>query len=277
MNLRALPALFLTTTIACWGGAPDKLDGFIYYEYGTYSFPMPRPRFEESASVFASDGTFSQIYFRRNPGASLDLNSPLQTPGSGSFSYKKIDDKTAALAFANSAFSHSGIMQFDSSSGETGVLFDPARDPNIIDLSSPARRSFRLVSLSALSPLVNSSNRSFVRSGSASFAGFVISGTTNRVVVVRAIGPGLAQFGITDFLKDPELRVNGIVRNDNWSSEDATSIRRTSAAVGAFALPEGSKDAVAILNLAPGAYVAQASSSDPADSGQVLLEVYMLP
>ena len=49
------------------------------------------------------------------------------------------------------------------------------------------------------------------------------------------------------------------------------------ASVGAFPLPEGSKDAAVIIRLQPGSYVAQASAVDPTESGQVLIEVYILP
>ena len=51
----------------------------------------------------------------------------------------------------------------------------------------------------------------------------------------------------------------------------------SSAAVGAFPLSAGSKDAVVILSLPAGAYVAQVTSPDAADSGQALIEVYILP
>jgi hypothetical protein len=65
--------------------------------------------------------------------------------------------------------------------------------------------------------------------------------------------------------------------NDNWSSETEEGIKRTSAAVGAFPLPKGSKDAAIITRLRPGSYVVKASAVDPTESGQVLIEVYMLP
>jgi hypothetical protein len=46
---------------------------------------------------------------------------------------------------------------------------------------------------------------------------------------------------------------------------------------GAFALPELSKDSATIVALNAGAYIAEVTSTDFADSGEVLVEVYMLP
>ncbi|OYV02568.1 MAG: hypothetical protein CFE26_21965, partial [Verrucomicrobiales bacterium VVV1] len=65
--------------------------------------------------------------------------------------------------------------------------------------------------------------------------------------------------------------------NNDWSDESAEAITRTAAAVGAFPLPAASKDAALILSLEPGAYVAQVTSPEVGDSGQALIEVYMLP
>ena len=86
-----------------------------------------------------------------------------------------------------------------------------------------------------------------------------------------------------DFLRNPQVSVvrasdNFTVgTNDDWSSESATAIMRTSAAVGAFPLSAGSRDAVVILSLKAGAYVAQVNSPDATDTGQALIEVYILP
>lgn len=65
--------------------------------------------------------------------------------------------------------------------------------------------------------------------------------------------------------------------NDDWESESAESIRQTSAAVGAFPLGTSSKDAAAILHLAPGPYIVEVASTSATESGEVLTEVYILP
>ena len=59
----ALGVVFTATTT--FAVAPDSLEGYIYYEQGNYAGAFPT--FELSASVFAADGTFQQLYSRFNP------------------------------------------------------------------------------------------------------------------------------------------------------------------------------------------------------------------
>jgi hypothetical protein len=257
--------LFFVLLAPCFGGAPEKIDGFIYYETGSFSGPKPLNRYQQSASVFSANGIFNQIYARENPGASFDGSTVLQPPTNGAYTYRKIDDTTAELAFTTSSFAHSGLIKFSSATSDSGNFVDPTRDP--LDLNGIVSRSFRLVPLSVLSPLVNCSNRSFVRAGGTAYTGFVVTGSVARIVLIRAVGPGLNPFGVTATLRDPVLKVHvaagGLTwQNDNWWTEDATSIQRTSAAVGAFALPDRSLDAATIIPLAPGAYIAEVSSTD---------------
>ena len=51
--------------------------------------------------------------------------------------------------------------------------------------------------------------------------GFIVQGTGPKRVIIRAIGPELTQYGITDALANPRLELhNGtgalIATNDNW-------------------------------------------------------------
>jgi hypothetical protein len=111
-------------------------------------------------------------------------------------------------------------------------------------------------------------------------SGFVISGTTSRRVLVRAVGPTLASFGVRDALKQPLLevyesdQVRG--RNSSWG-EPATQIEELNLAfdqVGAFRFAsETSADCALLLTLAPGSYTMQVKSGDGA-SGAALLELY---
>jgi hypothetical protein len=110
--------------------------------------------------------------------------------------------------------------------------------------------------------LINTSSRAMVTSGNGvQIVGFVIDGTENKTVLVRAAGPALSNFGITDALADPVMdvynargvRVGG---NDNWG-DDANSVSAIESAVsraGAWSWTRGTKDSAALLSLAPGAY-----------------------
>ena len=117
------------------------------------------------------------------------------------------------------------------------------------------------------------------RIGSGLTAGFVIAGGAQKTVLVRAVGPGLAGFGIASPLADPRIELfDGTSRrigaNDNWG--DTPALGAIFAAVGAFALDVNSKDAALVATLPPGSYSVQVSGVGGAGS-QVLVEVYEAP
>jgi hypothetical protein len=128
---------------------------------------------------------------------------------------------------------------------------------------------------------VNLSARAVAGPGeAAATAGFVVSDGP-AMVLVRAVGSTLRQFGVAGVLEDPYLTIqkgtNILAYNDNWESRhDAATIVEVSRKVGAFPLPAGSKDAAYLMELTPGAYTARVESLDRT-SGIVLLEVYIIP
>src|SRR5581483_8105896 len=61
--------------------------------------------------------------------------------------------------------------------------------------------------------LVNISTLSQVAGGNPLSAGFVIGGNTPKKVLVRAVGPGLAAFGVPGTLSDPVLKVYDASQN----------------------------------------------------------------
>ena len=77
----------------------------------------------------------------------------------------------------------------------------------------------------------NISTRSFVQTGdNVMIGGFVVQGTTSfKRVIIRAIGPELAQHGVPNPMADPTLELhngNGdlIASNDNWQTTDSTPV-----------------------------------------------------
>ncbi len=131
--------------------------------------------------------------------------------------------------------------------------------------------------------LINISTRAVLAgAGDEIIAGFVIQNRP-RAVLVRVVGPGLANFGVNNFAPDPFLSVKRSGQtlhfNDNWSTRpDAGLIAAATAHAGAFPLESGSADAVRVLVLQPGAYTVHATTAGPAiRGGAVLLEIYSLP
>jgi hypothetical protein len=140
--------------------------------------------------------------------------------------------------------------------------------------------------VTASSRLTNVSARAQVGvGGGILITGFVINGNVPKNVLIRAIGPALAGFGVTGVLADPRLdlyRGTTLVEsNDNWGTTTLAggtgALSTTFAQVGAFALASAtSRDAVLLVSLAPGTYTAQVSGIN-ATTGVALVEVYEVP
>jgi len=133
-------------------------------------------------------------------------------------------------------------------------------------------------SLSVVGPsrLINVS----VRARAGVGADTLIVGVTSIAVVarkllVRAIGPGLMPFGVSDALVDPRLvvyRGNEIAaENENWSG--SAILAAAFSQVGAFSLSATSKDA-ALLTLLPAGNFTVHVNYAGGPSGIALLEVY---
>lgn len=148
------------------------------------------------------------------------------------------------------------------------------------------------VSLNA-QQLVNISTRGFVDTGDGQLiAGFVVSGNAPKRVLIRAVGPGLTQFGVPGVVTDPVLTLfaadnpTAIAQNNNWGTGQPIDSRQTTAttaeiaaastASGAFPLENGSNDAAMIITLMPGAYSAVVSGANNG-TGAGLIEVYEIP
>jgi hypothetical protein len=129
--------------------------------------------------------------------------------------------------------------------------------------------------------LVNASTRAFVGSGDqVLIPGFVVSGTGTVKLLVRAVGPTLANFGVTGTLADPQITLyrgsTVVATNDNWSSAaNAAEIASTATQVGAFALTSGSRDAAVLTTLEAGSYTAVVSGV-ASTTGTALVELYVV-
>ena len=101
-------------------------------------------------------------------------------------------------------------------------------------------------------------------------AGFIITGSGSKNVVLRAIGPSLTSSGISDGLADPVLELRKadgtfITSNDNW--------RTNQASIPPALQPTNDNESAIAASLAPGAYTATVSGKGSA-TGLALAEVY---
>ncbi len=135
----------------------------------------------------------------------------------------------------------------------------------------------------ATSPrLVNLSTLTQIDAGGSLAVGFVLRGATARTVLVRGVGPSLGTiFGLGGVMADPKLELFNndtgakVTENDNWGGD--AQLMDANATVGAFAIADvGTKDAVLLVTLPPGAYSARVSGVG-SSAGTAIVEVYELP
>ena len=114
--------------------------------------------------------------------------------------------------------------------------------------------------------------------GTGLTVGFTIGGSGSKTVLIRAIGPTLAAFGVGGTVVDPQLVLfKGDAKrdsNDNWG--DTPALTAAFGAVGAFNLNAGSKDAALLATLEPGGYSVLVTGVG-GTTGVALIEVYEMP
>ena len=125
----------------------------------------------------------------------------------------------------------------------------------------------------ASSQLANISTRGFVGTGNdVMIGGYIVRGGASPVLV-RALGPSLAPFGVVNVLTDPTIELRDancvlVAANDNWKQIQQTAIQETGLHPPMTPRPPSppycSGEFTAIVRSAHGG------------SGIVLLEVYNL-
>ena len=196
-------------------------------------------------------------------GGSLTLS--VTATGTGPFTYQWFKDGGAISGATNFTYSVGAATAAAAGSYSvivTGTAGSVSSVAAVVAVTTGASR------------LTNLSVQANAGGGQTLALGFVLSGTANKKILVRGIGPGLAAFGVPGTIADPLLTLFGpnsstlvAATNDNWNSADATAI----AATGAFPLAAGSKDAALFATLSTGNYTAQVAGPS---TGAALAEIY---
>ncbi len=133
--------------------------------------------------------------------------------------------------------------------------------------------------------LVNLSTRGRVGvDANALFAGVVVGGTAPTRLLLRGIGPGLAQFRVSGVLARPTLALFSgpgggtlLQSNTGWTTDGLkTDLEVAANAVAAFPLLDGSADCAMVVTVDPGAYTIRISGVGNT-TGEALVEIYVLP
>ena len=124
------------------------------------------------------------------------------------------------------------------------------------------------------SQLGNISTRAFVQTGDDVMIAGVVVQFHNKHVIVRALGPTLTSYGISNPLADPKLELhdgNGalIAANDDWKDSQQSAITATGIA------PPDDLEAAIVTTLTPGNYTAIVRGYRNG-TGNALVEVYAL-
>ncbi|MCF3648190.1 WD40/YVTN/BNR-like repeat-containing protein [Synoicihabitans lomoniglobus] len=250
------------TTLLLRGVGPQLTDFGI-----TAPLPAPRIRLQDASTTT----------LQTNNGWRFSQHLSLATSQTGAFPLPDGSDDSAMLAtLAPGAYT----LTTNDESGDEGVTLSEIYHVPDREGVFPAAHP------------INLSTRGRVGAGEdVLVGGFVVEGASAIRVLVRAVGPGLAQFNVGNPLADPTITVQSadgtlIGTNDNWESQahpgDQTTILNeileTSRVVGAFPLDAHSTDAALLLWLSPGTYTATVSGNPTTSSGgEALFEIYELP
>ncbi len=177
-----------------------------------------------------------------------------------------------------------GAFPLEENSGDSGLLLNLPVGRYSVHVSSASGASGTVLTeayeIDDIGALLNLSVRGSVSdSANPLIAGFVVTGDQPKRVLVRGVGPSLANYGVTSFLADPKLLIESegriIAENDNWHTTHSELITTANQLVGAFELDEASNDAAILVTLPPGIYTAVVSGADNS-AGITLVEVYEL-
>lgn len=156
----------------------------------------------------------------------------------------------------------------------------------VYDTASARSENLTLAAKATSAPtatgLVNLSTRGPVGTGAnILISGLVIGPGTPRRILVRAVGPGLAQFGVNDVLARPVLEIYSgstlLQRNVGWTTAgQQIDLEAATSDVWAFPLEAGSADCAMLLTLNSGNYTLQVSGSN-GTTGEAMVEIYVTP
>lgn len=225
-------------------------------------------------SIWGGSNGMLRLYWLKSDGSYVTLRSTSIASGS-STTYASGATGTYTLK-VNSSDPRLRDLTFDNAANGISLNFSTGR---IGELST-----FSWYAKEGEPPMLNTSTRASVTGDQPAITGFVVGGTKSRWVLVRAVGPTLAQFAVTDALSLPKLSIQGQGNTSFGASDERGTRPEWSAGFdaafklsGAFPLRAGSADGASLMLLPPGAYTALVTSGSGQSAGTILNEVYVLP
>ena len=197
------------------------------------------------------------------------------------------EGRDPAVTGMGELFNHDTLVTTDASgnaSFHVGFSTDPGRAAFTITATDSAGNTseFSRPFVVPVPRLVNLSTRSFVGGGSnVLIGGFIIVGTENKRVMLRGLGPSLADAGVSGALADPTLELHDstgalVASNHNWKDTQAEEINGTGIP------PSRDAESAIVANLAArpategGATYTGILAGNDQTSGAGVLEIYDL-
>jgi len=179
--------------------------------------------------------------------------------------------QSGAFSLANNSYDSALIASLTSSAYTTKVA--GVSNGTGIALSE----IYDLDPLNSLSKLTNISSSAYVGTGNNSLvAGFTITGTSPKTILIRGVGPTLASYQVANTLANPQLCLfdsAGNIIESNYGWNNNPTLAAAALQVGAFAFNSGSLDTAMLVTLAPGAYTTQVTGLG-GTSGMGMIEIY---
>lgn len=287
-------------SVAAFAQAPASIAGKIYRD--SWIFTGARSS-GEMTLVLGTDGRFSLL--KVGGGGALILNAPykifLSAPRpDGSYTYTRTGESTATLGLVyGDGTTDNRTLTFASAAGgiANGFYSFWLTDP-VTAQTAPANNLSMRGRISPGHPLIVG----FIVPGDASATSPNLStpppGIIPREVLIRAVGPSLTAFNVSDLWADPDFQLYRgsapatvtAAHYGDWcvpvtssfvaptpSPDTEAAYRRIFSYVGAFPLLSGSKDAADVVRLNPGAYTIVCTAAPGDAGGEALVEVYFLP
>jgi hypothetical protein len=255
---RAL-ALNIATRLGVQAGENVLIGGFIITETGGKSVVI-RGIGPSLGSVGVQGALQDPILELHYPGGFVNTNdnwkdtqaSQLQATG-----LAPTDDRESAFTYNLSPGNYTIVLKGKNNSAGIGLI-------EVYDIQQSAGR------------LANISTRGFVGSGdNVMIGGFILGGGNGAAqILIRAIGPSLAPFGVSNSLQDPTVTLrdgNGTTLNSNndWLDDNATEIYLTGLG------PSSRAESAIVMTLPNGNYTAVVAGLN-GGTGVGLVEVYNL-
>jgi uncharacterized repeat protein (TIGR01451 family) len=234
----------------------------------------------EQSFVVGKANTVTGVTSTPNPsmlGDPVEFTATMSSAASGMTGTVQFRDKGANMGDPQPVTGNTATLKVSSlTTGEHEITAEYSGDNNFFGSTGTllgANGEKQIVMRPAA--LLNLATRLLVRThDNVMIGGFIMTGIIPKKVIVRGLGPSLAEAGIQGFLVDPVIELHGpdgalLVTNDNWKTTQQAEIEASGLA------PKSDLESAIVATLPPAAYTVIIRGKNEA-MGVGVVEVYDL-